>query len=268
MRWWCTSSQGVAWTWTWQPYIGVWAFIILIAVAYWWQLRSLDRVDNKRVAFFAAGLISLWLALDWPIGPLGAGYLASVHMVQYMLIALIAPPFLLLGTPAAGFEKLNDHPRILGTLRNTTQPLIAFFIFNVLITVTHWPSLVDPLMRTQFGSFVLDISWLLIGLIFWWPLISPVPAWPRFVPMFKLAYLGLNGIMIRPPFFILLFSKYPAYATYELAPPIAGTSALSDQQLAAGIMKLGSALIMLIAMVFVFFQWVKSSKEKAATTSP
>jgi putative membrane protein len=123
-------------------------------------------------------------------------------------------------------------------------------------------------MRTQFGSFVLDISWLLAGLIFWWPLISPVPAWPRFVPMFKLAYLGLNGIMIRPPFFILLFSKYPAYATYELAPPIAGTSALSDQQLAAGIMKLGSALIMVIAMVFVFFQWVKSSEEKAAATSP
>jgi cytochrome c oxidase assembly factor CtaG len=108
------------------------------------------------------------------------------------------------------------------------------------------------------------MAWLLAGLVFWWPLIAPVPAWPRFVPLFQLAYLGLNGIIIRPPFFILLFSKFPAYATYELAPPIPGTSALSDQQLAAGIMKLGTALVMVVAMVFVFGEWVRSSKKSDA----
>jgi putative membrane protein len=270
MRFWCTSSQGIAWNWTWQPYVGVWAFIVLLAVAYWLHLLRLgptgpeDRWQRRlQIIFFALGLLSLWLALDWPIATLGMGYLASVHMVQYMLIALIAPPLLLLGFPAPSYEKLNDRPRVVATLRNTTQPLIAFFLFNVIITVTHWPSLVDPFMSSQIGAFALDMAWLLAGLVFWWPLVSPVPAWPRFLPMLKLAYLGLNGIIIRPPFFILLFSKYPAYATYELAPPIPGTSALSDQQLAAGIMKLGTALVMVVAMAFVFSEWVSSSKKVA-----
>jgi putative membrane protein len=106
------------------------------------------------------------------------------------------------------------------TLRNLTQPLVAFFVFNIIIIAAHWPSLADPLMAGQFGSFVIDISWLFAGLLFWWPLISPIPAWPQFVPLLRLAYLGLNGIIPRPPFFILLFSKFPAYATCELAPPI------------------------------------------------
>lgn len=272
MRFWCTSSQGVAWTWSWQPYVGVWAFIIIIGVAYWLHLRKLGlpapphdrRLRRREIVFFALGLLALWLALDWPIAPLGMGYLASVHMVQYVLIALIAPPLILLGVPQASFKKLDDRPRIMATLRNTSQPLVAFFIFNILITITHWPSLVDPFMSSQLGAFALDMGWLVAGLVFWWPLISHVPAWPRFLPAFKLAYLGLNGIIIRPPFFILLFSKFPAYATYELAPPIPGTSALSDQQLAAGIMKLGTALVMVVAMVFVFGEWVRSSKRGTA----
>jgi putative membrane protein len=270
MQWWCASSQGVAWSWSWQPYAGVWLFIILIALAYWLTLRRAGPaveptekdVRGQKIALFAAGLVSLWLALDWPLGPLGSGYLASVHMVRYLLIALIAPPLLLLGLPQQTFSQIGHHPRILAFLRNTTQPLIAFFIFNVAISVTHWPSIVDRLMVTQVGSFLLDIAWLTAGLIFWWPVVSPVPEWPGFTHVWKLAYLGLNGIIVRPVFFILLFSKFPAYATYELAPPIGSTSAMSDQQLAAGVMKLGTAWTMIVAIGFVFFSWVRASGNK------
>ena len=208
-----------------------------------------------------AALFSLWLALDWPLAPLGSGYLASVHMGRYLLIALVAPPLLLLSLPAERFERLQDRPKTMGLLRNITQPLVAFFIFNAVISVTHWPSIVDYLMASQLGSFLLDITWLLAGLVFWWPVISPVPAWPGFTHVWKLAYLGINGILVRPVFFILLFSKFPAYATYELAPPIGTTSALSDQQLAAGVMKLGTAWIMVAAMGIVFASWVRGSEK-------
>ena len=269
MQWWCSSSQGVAWSWAWQPYPGVWFFIALFALVYAVRIRraglaiapaAMPPRSRREIAFFAAGLFSLWLALDWPLGPLGSGYLASVHMVRYLLIALVAPPLLLLGIPADGFARLKDRPRILAVLQDVTQPLVAFFIFNVVISVTHWPSLVDWLMATQLGSFVLDVAWLVAGLVFWWPLVSPVPEWRNFTHVWKLGYLGLNGIIVRPAFFILLFSRFPAYATYELAPPIGGISPVSDQQLAAGIMKLGTAWAMVVAMAFVFASWVRSSE--------
>jgi cytochrome c oxidase assembly factor CtaG len=277
MRLWCSSSGGVAWSWSWQPYPGVWLFVLLIAIGYWFSLRRQKQLDEtsennlstRQAALFGAGLLCLWIALDWPLGPLGSGYLASVHMVRYLLLALIAPPLLLLGIPARVFSSLKGHSGLLALLRDITQPLVAFFIFNIVISVTHWPSIVDQLMATQLGSFLLDLAWLAAGLIFWWPVISPIPEWPAFTHVWKLAYLGLNGILVRPVFFILLFSKFPAYATFELAPPIGRISAVSDQQLAAGVMKLGTAWTMVIAIAFVFFAWVRASESRSpARTAP
>lgn len=267
MRLWCSASAGAAWSWAWQPYLGAWLLVAVLAVGYALHLRrmapALDPGSRRgRIFYFSTGLFALWLALDWPLAALGAGYLASVHMLRYLLISLVAPPLLLLGVPEATYHRLERWPRMTAVLRNLTQPLIAFFLFNVVVSVLHWPSLVDLLMSGQLGGFVLDISWLLAGLIFWWPLISPVPAYPRFTHVWKLAYLGLNGILIRPVFLYLLFARFPAYATYELAPPIGGTTALADQQLAAGVMKLGTALIMVTAMAIVFHAWTKEAADK------
>lgn len=269
MRFWC-SAQTVAWSWAWQPYLGVWLLVLLLGLAYY-GLRSrfpptADAGEAgeraRRGRYFAVGLLCLWIALDWPVGALGAGYLASVHMLQYLLIALVAPALMLLGLPREVFARLGERKELIERMRLLVHPVVAFFIFNVIISITHWPEVVDLFMTSQLGSFVIDISWLAVGFIFWWSVIAPVPDWPRFRPLFKMGYLGLNGIMIRPPFLILLFSKYPAYASYELAPPIAGIDPLGDQQFAAGVMKLGTAWIMVVAMAFVFFTWVGVEKRK------
>jgi putative membrane protein len=93
--------------------------------------------------------------------------------------------------------------------------------------------------------------------------IVPVPDWPRFTHLWKLAYLGLNGVLVHPTAMLLFFARYPAYRTYELAPPIPGTSPLSDQQLAAGVMKLGSALVLVVAMGIIFASWVRVAERAA-----
>lgn len=269
MQWWC-SSQTVAWDWTWRPYLGVWGLVAAIAVSYAFHVRTLGKLETsgldrggvRHMVFFASGLVCLWAALDWPLGPLGASYLASIHMVQFLLVALVAPPLLLLGLPAGTFQMLRSTSTLRHALESLTQPLVAFFIFNVVMTVSHWPSVVDTLMVSQLGSFAIDISWLVSGLIFWWPLISPVPERPRFSFLVQIAYLGFNAVLIRPPTVILLYSKFPAYATYELAPPIPGTAAMDDQQLAGVIMKVGSAWIMLLGMTILFILWHRASRRE------
>jgi len=95
MQWWC-SAQGIPWSWTWRPYVGVWLLIAALGVAGWLFTRRTGRTRLQRVSFLT-GLLLLWAALDWPIGTLGAGYLASVHMVQFLLIVFYAPPLILLG---------------------------------------------------------------------------------------------------------------------------------------------------------------------------
>ena len=272
MRWWC-SAGSAAWTWTWTPYVGVWILVALLAAAYVAidrraEPRPDDRPRRIRAIYFALGLFCLWVALDWPMGPLGASYLASVHMGQFLLVGLLAPVLLLLGLPRAAFDAVPSAGTARGFLDALTHPVIAFFVFNGVVTVTHWPSVVDAMMVSQIGSFLLDMAWMMGGLVFWWPLVAPVPARPRFHPLARLAYLGANIVIIRPPMLILFYSEFPVYSTYELAPPlIPGASAVDDQQLAAGLMKVGSAWIFAIAMLIIFLRWHREQTRPAAVPS-
>ncbi len=259
MRWWC-SSQSVAWDWTWRPYLGVWLFIVVVAVAYGLHMRRISATDRRyRVLLFGSGLAVLWGALDWPLGALGASYLASVHVLQFLLIALVAPPLLLAGVPRTSYEALRSRPRLYRFVEAATQPLVALFVFNVVMTLGHWPSVVDLLMASQLGAFILDVAWLASGLVFWWSVVVPVPERPRFSFLPRIGYLGLNGLLIRPPSVIMLYAKFPVYALYELAPPIPGTSAIDDQQLAGVVMKVGSAWIMMVGIGVLFYLWHRES---------
>ena len=260
MQWWCSTREGV-WDGSWQPYIGVWLLIVLLAIWYRYMHRRFapvaeDRTNNRRrMGAFAAGLAALWAGLDWPLGPLSAS-LASIHMVQYLLIGLVTPALMLLGMPPAAYRQLRRHPRIYRALETTSLPLMAFVLYSIIISIMHWPTVVDALMPTQLGSFVLDMTWLLLGLLFWWPIIAPLPPHPRFNNLLKILYLGVNIVIIRPPVLLMLYSKFPAYATYELAPPIPGAGTpLDDQQLAAAIMKAGSAWIMVVGITILFIMW-------------
>ena len=100
MQWWCAVQEGVAWNWRWQPYPGVWLFILLLVALYVRVVRPPAKAGGgvriKNDLLVAGGIFSLWLALDWPIGPLGAGFLAGVHMVQYLLIGASISLFYLL----------------------------------------------------------------------------------------------------------------------------------------------------------------------------
>ena len=252
MQWWC-SARGIPWSWTWQPYPGVWALVAVLAVGYaWWVAPAAAR--HQRV-WWAAGLVSLWAGLDWPLGPLGAGYLASVHVVQFLLIGVTAPAFLLLGFPQRLARRWLERPRLAALLGDLSHPAVAFSVFTVVMTVTHWPDVSDALMASQAGAFAIDVGWLAAGLWFWWPVIVEVPERPRFGPMLKTAYLAVNGLLVHPPAAVMLFSEHPVYATYELAPPIPGVNVLDDQQLAGGIMKVGLAWLMAVGIAVVIWRW-------------
>lgn len=254
MQWWC-AARGEAWTWTWQPYPGVWLFVALLAVG-WWLAAGGRTASPARRLSTAAGLLLLWAGLDWPLGPLGAGYLASVHVTQFLLIGVTAPALLLLGLPRAAIARgVRARPRLGALLADLTHPVVAFCAFNVSMTVTHWPSVSDAMMGSQLGAFVVDVAWLLAGLWFWWPVIVEVPGRPRFGPMLTVLYLALNGLLVRPPAAIMLFSEHPAYVLYELAPRIGGIDPVDDQQLAGGLMKAGTAWTMALGIAGVVWAW-------------
>ena len=256
MQWWCSAQSGY-WTWGWQPYVGVWVLLGLAALAYWRHWRGLGpgERDGGEPASFALGLFLLWAALDWPLAALGATYLATAHMVQYTLISMAAAPLLLRGLPDGTLRRAIEAGVPGRALQVVTRPAVAFVLFNVVLVGTHWPVVLDTLMATQLGSFVLDALWLASGLAFWWPIVSPAPERPGFRKIWKLAYLFLNTIPGTVVGLMLVYAEYPAYATYELAPPVFGVSALADQQVAGLVMKFGGGLVLWTVMAVIFFRW-------------
>jgi putative membrane protein len=260
MRFWC-SAQGVAWTWTWQPYVGVWVMVLALGIAYARLVRrssgAWPALRSGRTWSFGAGLLALWVALDWPVGALAAGYLASVHMIQFLLVGLVGPALLLLGVPEPAWENLVRRGRLVAILRRATHPVAAFLIFNLGLVLTHWPLVVDGLMSSQAGSFLIDMLWILGGTIMWWPIVAPVPERPGFGYPLKMAYLIAVTITTTIPFLYLTFTSLPVYATYELAPPIAGIDKREDQRLAGLLMKLGGAVILWTGITALFFQWYR-----------
>ncbi|MBW3535244.1 MAG: cytochrome c oxidase assembly protein [Gemmatimonadetes bacterium] len=274
MQWWC-AAQGVPWTWEWQPYPGVWLFIAALGVGYALLRRGGAARDREAPdaaamapppgphgspAAFGAGLLVLWIALDWPVGALGAGYLASVHMVQFLLIALLAPPLLLLGVPHHAYRTFDARGG--PGLRAATHPLTTLAAFTGVMALTHWPPLVDALMVDQLGSFALDTVWLTSGILFWWPVVAPVPDRPWLRQPLKMGYLIAATVLNTGVFAYLTFSGMPLYATFELAPPVSGLSTRDDQLVAGLLMKMGGAVILWTSITILFFRWVAQQEQE------
>jgi putative membrane protein len=262
VTWWC-SATGEAWSWSWRGYPGVWLLVALLALWYWRALRRSAGGPIRPSPWFITGLLCIWLSLDWPIGTLGAGYLASVHTVTYILLALVAPPCLILGLPRPGVLRAISSPIWGPVLRLTARPLFALVLFNGVLLSTHVPAVVDGLMASQIGAFAIDTGWLLGGMALWWPVMGP----PELVTMrrpMKMAYLFASTLLPIIPSAFLTFAEYPLYATYELAPRVVPIlTAQQDQQVAGLLMKVVGDLPIWFAFGVIFFRWARES-----TTTP
>lgn len=272
MTWWC-SAQGAPWDWSWQAYPGVWLVVALSLAGYWAGRRAARRRGvppdalRARGVSYLLGVLVLWAAADWPLGPLGAGYLVSVHTVQYLLFTMVVPPLLLYGLHPDMLRRLLRPRWVHRAARFLTRPLTAFLAFNVVLVASHLPPLVDAVKVTQVGSFAVDMGWLGAGFLFWWQVLGPLP---EFEPMGypgRIVFLLANVFIPTVPASFLTFADYPIYAVYELAPRVSGLSATHDQQIAGLTMKIAGGLLIFGTASVLFFRWyLREGREEQPTT--
>jgi cytochrome c oxidase assembly factor CtaG len=127
---------------------------------------------------------------------------------------------------------------------------------------THLPVVTDRLMPTQWGAFLIDFVWLLAGVLYWWPVLQPAPHREWLTRPVKIAYLFAAMVAMTAPGAMITFSDMPIYATYELAPPIPGVSAIDDQHIAGIGMRFGGSLVLWIAISILFFRWSRDEERR------
>ena len=232
------------WTWSWDP--TVFGGTLALAAAYVWLLRGRGRVTTWSPTarlYFASCLLLLFLALESPIDVGGDYYLFSLHMVQHLILAMIVPPLLLLGLPEQwrAFDRLH------------LSPLATNIVFNLVLAVWHLPFLYEATLRSEPIHVLEHLSFLVAGLLFWWPIIVPSTARRAMSVAGKIAYLGFAGV---PPTILgLAFIMSPTvlYPFYAAAPRVTPLSPLDDQLLAGLVMFGLGNIIYFIAISIIFF---------------
>lgn len=284
MNWWC-SATARNWTWTPRPYLGAWVMILgVLALAAWWHGRgrhqepkldareaaALERgsgpypgSSTSRVVAFTFGVIGLWACLDWPLATLGAGYLATAQMVRQVLMVFAVAPLLLYACPSGLAVRLVGWGRRLTVLRWAARPLVAVLVAATTLVAVNAPAVLDPLVATPYGAFLMDIAWIIAGFVLWMPVQCPHPGVHRLEGAFALGYLILQSVVPLLPGFFMTWADYALYQTYDLAPrAIAGFDAVNDQQTAAAILQVGGMVFLWAQIAFRFLHWGYQEMER------
>jgi putative membrane protein len=227
--------------------------------------RPAPRV--RRWAFFA-GLGVLFVAL---VGPIDASVDTSfsMHMVQHLLLTMVAAPLLLLGAPIT--LALAAWPRSSRTslahllhsapVRLVSNPIVAWATFFAVLWVAHLTGLYEAALRNTGIHALEHITFLLAALMFWAPIVRADPSpsvlsYPAkilylFVAMPAMALLGLTIVSARDVL-------YPTYAQAEGV-----ARALADQRTAGAIMWGGTMVLIVPALGSVLWEWMAADEREA-----
>ena len=245
----------------WHPHPDVWVMVGLLAGGYVLALRRLapdDRdppASRRQVAQFAAGVVMLWVGADWPIEDLSEQALLSAHMVQYLLLSMVAPGLLLLGLPDWLVRWLLEPRPVMRLARFLRHPAAAWSVVSVVLIASHWPPVVHAYLTSDTVHLLMHLTWVTSGLVLWWPVLSPLEEAPPLRPIGRIGYLFVQLLLPTIPASFLTFSDIPLYADYAAMPRLWGLSAIGDQQLAGLLMKLVGGSILIGTMAVVFFRW-------------
>jgi putative membrane protein len=261
LSFWCSATE-LPWSWAPRLYPGIWlamGLLIGLYVRSWRRHRRSKGIaahDARRPWFFGVGVALLWIATDWPVGALGAGYLSSIHMLQFLVYTLGAAPLIMLGTPDWMVRPLVLRLGVFGAVRRLARPLVAGIAYNLLLISTHAPFTVDLLRTNQLGSMVLDVAWLVCGFILWLPILSPLRELRHPSPPAQCIYLFITtAVVAMVPGAILTFSSFPLYSAYEIAPRVGDIASIEDQQAAGVLMKVATMLLTWVVIFAIFIRW-------------
>jgi putative membrane protein len=212
-------------------------------------------VPLRQLLSFAFGMLLMLVALQGPLHDLSDYFLFSAHMVQHLLIMLVMPPFLMYGTPAWMVRPLVRRERVLAAARLLTGPIAAFLLVNVIFGVWHFPAPYDLMMRDHTVHKLMHVMIMGVGLIMWWPVMSPLPELPRIPGPLQIPYLFVLGVPMMVVAVIIAFADTHYYTWYAQAPRLFSLSVMEDQKLGALIMWIPGALILWMGITFAYFRW-------------
>ena len=221
-------------------------------------------VKPWQVVCFASGLLALMLALESPIDAI-SDQLFAVHMVQHLLLILVAGPLLVVGAPLApilwALPRESRAPVGAFVRRLVPPASVALALHSAALWFWHVPPLYEAAINSR-GIHVLEhLCFLVTSAMFWWSVLHRGRKSYALGAVYVLV-LSFESMILGA---LLTFASAPWYASHLQTTAAWGLSPLEDQQLAGLIMWLPGGVIYLVSALALFGAWFR---EPADTPVP
>jgi putative membrane protein len=241
------------------------AAVVLAGALYWRRARTLAGrgrpVPRLRLAAFAAGLLTIFLALESPIDTIGEERLFSVHMLQHLLLGDVAALLLVLGLDGRLLRPLL-RVRAVHRLRVLAHPLVALPLWALNFCLWHAPALFDAALRNDGIHALQHSTFIAFGMLMWAALLEPLPGPAWFTAPWRIPYVLTMWLVMLVLSQVFIWSSHVYYAPYAHDPTLWGLSHLADQKAGGGVMLVESAFTMLPALVWVLLEVLRESEAR------
>jgi putative membrane protein len=260
----------------WSLDIDIWLAVILAGLGYW---RVADAVDARHPSnpvprwrrwSWLAGLAVILLALASPIEAYDTT-LFSVHMVQHLLLTMLAAPLLVMAAPVTLLLRYASpearrrwilpalHSRV---VRVVSAPVVAWCLFAGVMWFSHFSPLFDAALEDELVHRLEHALFLGAGLLFWWPVVGADPGPHRLGHPARVLYLAL-GMPLSSFLGLVIFSAPTVlYRHYETLERTWGMTPLEDQAWAGGIMWAGGDLAFVLALILAVAVWLRHEERE------
>ncbi|HJV04830.1 MAG TPA: cytochrome c oxidase assembly protein [Actinomycetota bacterium] len=230
-----------------------------------------------RAAAFWGGLLAVLVALVSPLERM-ATELLSAHMVQHLLLVMVAAPLLVAGLPRVPLtvalpatlrrplHRTGRRPPLRAVRRAVTHPVVAWVLATAVLWAWHAPALYQAALRDDLVHALEHATLFGTALLFWWEVLDP-RARDRLDPGGGLVYLFAAGLQGGALGALFTFAPSPIYPAYAATAPGWGLTAVADQQLAGLIMWIPFGTIYLGVAAARFVGWLRTSEAMAGAAS-
>jgi cytochrome c oxidase assembly factor CtaG/mono/diheme cytochrome c family protein len=270
------SAREVGRWWTFDPFVV--AGLAVAAVLYAAGLRSLWKragvgqgIGRLQALSFSLGWLTLVVALVSPVHALGE-ILFSAHMVQHMLLMLVAAPLLVFGRPLAAFvwavprrecasvRRVTRSPWFQSAWKAISSPLAAFLAQAVVLCGWHIPLFYQATLRSDAVHALQHTSFLAAACLFWWALVHG--RYGRMGYGMSVAYVFATTLYSGVLGALVTFAPRLWYPIYAPRTSPWGLSPLEDQQLAGLLMWVPSGVIFIVLGLALFAAWLAESERR------
>lgn len=259
----------------WQFAPLVTAFTTVVAAAYLWGAIRVRRRHPRRpwplrrTILFFLGLLVINVATQSGVGTYD-DTLFWDHMIQHLLLIMVAPPLLVAGQPVTLLLHASRNPlhtRVKKLVRSRpiqwiTWPGFGVVAYAATIVGTHLTNFMDWVIEYNAVHNAEHVLYIVVGYIYFLPLIGKEPIkWKASYP------LRLFLLFIAMPvdaFTGVVLGSYQTDPFVPMHPRSWGPSPVNDVHEGGAVMWIGGAAIMFVVIMWTFFEWTRETRPSAS----